>query len=144
MTQTATRSNETPAFAGLGEDAALIAGPATWTDGTPEGTLHMAVLRSPLAHATVRGVDAEQARALPGVVAVLTGEDVADELWPVEIPAHPRLAKGEVDHVGDGVVVVLATDPHTAQEALGLVEVDYEALPAVVDVPGELGAAALP
>jgi aerobic carbon-monoxide dehydrogenase large subunit len=154
MTQTATRSAETPAFVGRSvprrEDAALITGRATWTDDiTPAGALHMAVLRSPLAHARIRGIDAGPARALPGVVAVLTGEDLAGEFaiglpcgWPVtediKIPDHPPLARGEVNHVGDGVAVVLATDPRTAQEALGLVEVDYEALPAVVDLEAAL------
>ncbi|MGH3589361.1 MAG: xanthine dehydrogenase family protein molybdopterin-binding subunit, partial [Pseudonocardia sp.] len=132
------------------EDAALLTGRATWTDNiTAAGTLHMAVVRSPLAHARIRGVDAGPARELPGVVAVLTGEDVADEFaiglpcgWPVtediKIPDHPPLARGEVNHVGDGVAVVLATDARTAQDAVGLVEVDYEELPAVVDIEAAL------
>jgi aerobic carbon-monoxide dehydrogenase large subunit len=132
------------------EDAALITGNATWTDDIVlPGTLHMAVLRSPLAHARIAGIDAGPARALPGVVAVLTGEDLAEEFaiglpcgWPVtediKIPDHPPLARGEVNHVGDGVAVVLATDPRTAQEALGLVEVDYAPLPAVVDIEAAL------
>ncbi|MFD1529537.1 xanthine dehydrogenase family protein molybdopterin-binding subunit [Pseudonocardia aurantiaca] len=132
------------------EDAALITGRATFTDNIMlPGTLHMAVLRSPLAHARIRGIDARPARALSGVVAVLTGEDLAGEFaiglpcgWPVtediKIPDHPPLARGEVNHVGDGVAVVLATDAGTAYEALGLVEVDYEDLPAVVDIEAAL------
>ena len=88
MTQTAETPNAGAAaaerFVGQSlprrEDAALITGRATWTDDiTPAGTLHMAVLRSPLAHARVRGIDAGPARALAGVVAVLTDEDVAGE-----------------------------------------------------------------
>jgi carbon-monoxide dehydrogenase large subunit len=144
MTQTAER------FVGQSvrrrEDAALLTGRATWTDDIVlPGTLHMAVLRSPVAHARIGRIDTEQARTLPGVVAVLTGEDVADEFaiglpcgWPVtediRIPEHPPLARGEVNHVGDGVAVVLATDPRVARDALDLVEVDYDVLPAVVDV----------
>jgi carbon-monoxide dehydrogenase large subunit len=150
MTQIA----ETPTFVGQSvprrEDAALITGRATWTDDiTPPGTLHMAVLRSPLAHARIGGIDAGTARALPGVVVVLTGADLAGEFtiglpcgWPVtediKIPDHPPLAIREVNHVGDGVAVVLATDPRTAQEALGLIEVDYEELPVVVDIEAAL------
>jgi carbon-monoxide dehydrogenase large subunit len=149
-----THTAETPTFVGQSvprrEDAALITGRATWTDDiTPAGTLHMAVLRSPLAHARVGGIDAGPARAVPGVVAVLTGADLAGEFtiglpcgWPVtediKIPDHPPLALREVNHVGDGVAVVLATDPRTAQEALGLIEVDYEELPAVVDIEAAL------
>lgn len=144
MTQTAER------FVGQSvrrrEDAALLTGRATWTDDIVlPGTLHMAVLRSPVAHARIGRIDTEQARTLPGVVAVLTGEDVADEFaiglpcgWPVtediRIPEHPPLARGEVNHVGDGVAVVLATDSRVARDALDLVEVDYDVLPAVVDV----------
>lgn len=150
MTQIA----ETPTFVGQSvprrEDAALITGRATWTDDiTPSGALHMAVLRSPLAHAGIGGIDTGPARALPGVVAVLTGADLAGEFaiglpcgWPVtediRIPDHPPLAVREVNHVGDGVAVVLATNPRTAQEALGLIEVDYEELPAVVDIEAAL------
>lgn len=118
MTQIA----ETPTFVGQSvprrEDAALITGRATWTDDiTPSGALHMAVLRSPLAHAGIGGIDTGPARALPGVVAVLTGADLAGEFaiglpcgWPVtediRIPDHPPLAVREVNHVGDGVAVV--------------------------------------
>jgi carbon-monoxide dehydrogenase large subunit len=107
------------------------------------------VLRSPLAHARLGGIEAGAARALPGVVAVITGADLAGEFtigppcgWPVtediKIPDHPPLAVREVNHVGDGVAVVLATDPRTAQEALSLIEVDYEDLPAVVDIEAAL------
>ncbi|MQA16680.1 MAG: molybdopterin-dependent oxidoreductase [Pseudonocardiaceae bacterium] len=148
MTQTAER------FVGQSvrrrEDEALLTGRATWTDNiTLLGTLHMAVLRSPVAHARISGIDTERARDLPGVVAVLTGEDLAAEFaiglpcgWPVtediKVPDHPPLARGEVNHVGDGVAVVVATDARTARDALDLVEIDYDELPAVLDVEAAL------
>jgi carbon-monoxide dehydrogenase large subunit len=131
------------------EDAALITGRGTWTEGiSVAGTLHLAVLRSPVAHARVT-VDPGPARELPGVVAAFTGEDLAGEFaiglpcgWPVtediKIPDHSPLARGEVNHVGDGVAVVVATDAATARDALDLIEVDYDELPAVVDVEAAL------
>ncbi|MEJ3656308.1 molybdopterin cofactor-binding domain-containing protein [Actinomycetes bacterium KLBMP 9759] len=132
------------------EDAALITGRGTWTDGiSVPGALHLALVRSPLAHARITGVDATAAKQLPGVVDVLTGEDLAGDFaiwlpcgWPVtediKVPDHPPLARGEVNHVGDGVAVVVATDAATATDAAGLVEVDYDELPAVVDVEAAL------
>ena len=73
------------------EDAALLTGRATWTDDIdPPGVLHVAVLRSPVAHARITGIDTAPAREAPGVVAVLTGEDLGGEFaiglpcgWPV-------------------------------------------------------------
>ncbi len=136
------------------EDAALITGRGTFTDGIAvPGTLHLAVLRSPLAHARITSVDLTAARELPGVVAAFTGADLASEFaiglpcgWPVtediKIPEHPPLAVDEVNHVGDGVAVVLAVDAATAEDALGLIEVEYAALPAVFDVEAALEAGA--
>ncbi|WP_028930487.1 xanthine dehydrogenase family protein molybdopterin-binding subunit [Pseudonocardia asaccharolytica] len=156
MTQTAERSGgpRPGRFVGQSvrrrEDAALLTGRATWTDNIAlPAALHMALVRSPLAHARIRGIGAEAARALPGVVAVLTGEDLADDFaiglpcgWPVtediKIPEHLPLARGEVNHVGEAVAVVVATDAATARDALELVEVDYDELPAVVDVEAAL------
>jgi carbon-monoxide dehydrogenase large subunit len=132
------------------EDAALLTGRGTWTDNIAiPGTLHLAVLRSPVAHARIGAVDTSRAAALPGVVGVLTGEDVAGDFvagipcgWPVtediKIPDHMPLARREVKHVGDGVAVVLATDSHTARDALDLIEVEYDVLPAVVDIEAAL------
>ncbi len=132
------------------EDAALLTGQGTFTDDiVVPGTLHLAVVRSPHAHARILGVDVSAALELPGVVAVFTGEDLAGEFaiglpcgWPVtediKVPDHPPLARGEVNHVGDGVAVVVAVDRDTAQDALGLVEVSYDELPAVVDVEAAL------
>lgn len=132
------------------EDEALITGRGTWTDDvTPPGAVHLAIVRSPVAHARITAIDVAAARAQPGVVAVFTGEDLAGEFlagiptgWPVTedilIPDHAPLARGEVNHVGDGVAVVVATSPTAARDASELVVVDYDELPAVVDVEGAL------
>ena len=132
------------------EDAALTTGRGTFVDDIAvPGALHLAVLRSPLAHARITSVDLTAARAHPGVVAAFSGAELAGEFaiglpcgWPVtediKVPHHPPLAVDEVNHVGDGVAVVLATDAGTAQDALELIEVDYEELPAVFDVEAAL------
>lgn len=128
------------------EDAHLVTGRTTWTDNLrPVGTLHMAVLRSPYAHARIRSIDVSAARAYPGVVAVHTGSDLAGDwgaslpsVWKVTPdvvePAHWPLAVDKVRHVGDGVAVVLAERREQAVDALEAIEVDYEPLPAVIDV----------
>lgn len=132
------------------EDAALLTGHAGFTDDIHlPGMLHFALLRSPHAHAKVLSVDVSAARERPGVVAVFTGEDLAEEWaigiptgWPVtediKIPDHWPLARGEVNHAGDGVAVVVATDRYKAQDALEFIDVEYEVLPVVVDVEAAL------
>jgi carbon-monoxide dehydrogenase large subunit len=132
------------------EDPPLLTGQANFTDDIRlPGMLHFALLRSPHAHARIRSVDVSAAMERPGVVAVFTGEDLAGEWaigiptgWPVtediRIPDHWPLARGEVNHAGDGVAVVVATDRYRAQDALEAIEVDYEVLPAVVDVEAAL------
>ena len=148
MTETARRymGNSVPRK----EDPALLTGHTTFTDEIRlPGTLHMALLRSPHAHAKITNIDVSEARNQPGVVAVFTGEDLADEWaigipcgWPVtediKVPDHWPLARGEVNHTGDGVAVVVATDRYRARDALESIEVDYEPLPAVVDVEAAL------
>src|SRR5215469_858234 len=106
-------------------------------------------LRSPHAHAVIRGIDSSAALALPGVIAVLTGEEVAaDGLgslpcgWgitdaqgvPMKEPPFPMLAQGKVRFVGDMVAFVIAETPDDANTAAELVKVDYEVLPSVVGV----------
>ncbi|MEU9819873.1 xanthine dehydrogenase family protein molybdopterin-binding subunit [Pseudonocardia alni] len=132
------------------EDQALLTGRATWTDDiAPPGTLHMVVVRSPLPHARIVAVDTAAAAAVPGVRAVLTAADVDDEFlagipcgWPVtediRIPDHRPLARDEVNHVGDGVAVVLATSAAAARDGADLVDVEYAELPAVVDMADAL------
>ncbi|MGB1287446.1 MAG: xanthine dehydrogenase family protein molybdopterin-binding subunit, partial [Aggregatilineales bacterium] len=126
------------------EDPRLITGKAKYTDDIKlPGTLHMAVVRSPYAHANIKSVDTSAAEAMEGVVAVFTGADLEGlasipSAWLIPdsdliIPDHPALAKDKVRHVGDGVAIVLAEDRYIAQDAAELVMVDYEELGAVVD-----------
>jgi carbon-monoxide dehydrogenase large subunit len=128
------------------EDAKLLTGQTTWTDNiTLPGLLHMAVLRSPMAHAKILSVDVSAALELPGVIAAFSGADLADVMgtslpcaWPVTpdtvMPAHTPLAIDEVRYVGDGVAVVVARSRYAAADALEAIAVDYEQLPAVVDM----------
>ena len=104
----------------------------------------MAILRSPIAHARITRVDVSPALERPGVIAAFSGADLADQLgtlpcaWPVTAdmvhPDHHPLAVDEVRHVGEAVAVVVARDRYAAADALEAVEVDYEPLPAVVDM----------
>jgi 2-furoyl-CoA dehydrogenase large subunit len=134
------------------EDAALLTGRGRFGDdlGTTPGTLHAAVLRSPHAHARLLGVDTAAALALPGVHAVLTGQDVQRWQQPfvvgVKVPMqHYVLAVDKVRYAGEPVAVVVAQDRYIAEDALDLLRADYEALPAVVDIEAacEAGAAVL-
>jgi carbon-monoxide dehydrogenase large subunit len=125
------------------EDARLVTGRTNWTDNiTLPGMLHVAILRSPMAHARITDVDLSAALERPGVVAAFSGRDLGGELgslpcaWPVTEdmvhPDHPPLAVDEVRYVGDAVAVVVARDRYQAADALEHVTVDYEPLPAVV------------
>ncbi|MFE2510988.1 xanthine dehydrogenase family protein molybdopterin-binding subunit [Streptomyces naganishii] len=131
------------------EDARLITGQTNWTDNiSVAGLLHMAILRSPMAHARVERVDVSPALGRPGVVAAFSGRDLAEGLgslpcaWPVTedmvLPYHPPLAVDEVRHAGDPVAVVVARDRYAAADALEAVEVDYEPLPPVLDLEAAL------
>jgi carbon-monoxide dehydrogenase large subunit len=128
------------------EDPALVTGQATWTDNIKlPGMLHASLLRSPFAHANITNIDVSAAKEQSGVVAVFTGEDLADE-WAGIIPCgyqitedmrtpdHWPLARDEVNYAGDAVAVVVATDRYTAKDALEFIEVDYEELPVVTDL----------
>ena len=127
------------------EDEALLTGRGTFVDNmAPPGTLSMVVVRSPYAHARVKGVDASAAREADGVVAVFTAADLRDDwkaplpcAWPVteemKSPDHYPLTDVAC-YQGDGVAVVLAESRAEAQDAAELVEVDYEPLDAVADV----------
>ncbi len=127
------------------EDPKLLTGQTNWTDNiTLPGLLHMAVLRSPMAHARIVSVDVSPALEMPGVIAAYSGADLADVqgalpcAWPVTPdmvhPDHHPLAVDEVRHVGDGVAVVIARDRYLAADALEAIVVEYEQLPAVVDM----------
>jgi CO/xanthine dehydrogenase Mo-binding subunit len=111
------------------------------------GMLHGKALRSIRPHARLLAVDAAPARALPGVVEVLVGADLADPsinayYGPV-FPDRPLVAVDRVRYAGEPVAVVIAEDPDTAEEALPLIEVAYEDLPAYVDVEEALAPGAL-
>jgi carbon-monoxide dehydrogenase large subunit len=127
------------------EDARLITGKTTWTDNMVlPGMLHLAVVRSPVAHAKITHVDLSAAQQAPGVIAVYSGRDFADEqgsipcAWPVTTdmvnPGHPSVAVEEVNHVGEAVAVIVARSKTAAQDAVELVDIDYDPLPVVLDM----------
>lgn len=103
------------------------------------GMLHMKVLRSPYPHARIVHIETVAARALPGVHAVLTSEDTPKTLTGVHHKEHRILAAGKVRFVGEEVVAVAAVDEDTARDALDLIEIEYEVLPAVTDMGDALG-----
>lgn len=114
--------------------------PVFTDDFRMEGMLYGALLTSPHAHARIRRIDASRARALPGVHAVLTYQDVprvkyasGGQSYPQPLPYDQVSLDDKVRHVGDRVAIVAAETPEIARQALGLIEVDYEILPAVVD-----------
>ena len=115
---------------------AKATGDARYTaDITLPRMLHGKVLRSPHAHARILHIDASKAEQLPGVRAVVTGQDIAGVKWGVFRYTRDQtlLAVDKVRYVGEDVAAVAAVDEDTALEALGLVEVEYEVLPAVFD-----------
>ena len=130
-----------PQMAGRLEDGRLLRGRGRYIDDLPvaPGTLHAAIVRSPHGHAALTGIDAEAALATDGVVAVYTGQDVATVLDPYpsivrKAPPYRALAADRVRYVGEPVAVVLATDRYLAEDGASVLKVDYESLPAVVDV----------
>jgi carbon-monoxide dehydrogenase large subunit len=139
-------------FEGIGasvrrkEDLRFLSGRGQYTDDINRpGQTHAAILRSPYAHATINGIDTSKAKAMPGVVAIFTGPDMAAENigglpcgWqihnkdgsPMAEPPHPVIAVGKVRHVGDPVAVVVAETKAQARDAAEAIVVDYGVLPA--------------
>ncbi|HEV2833841.1 MAG TPA: hypothetical protein VGW58_00915, partial [Pyrinomonadaceae bacterium] len=126
------------------EDPRLIKGLAHYVDDIrlPD-TLHVAFVRSLYAHARITGVDTTEALKSPGVVAVYTGKDIAEKVGPVpcasalpdlKVPDYRVLATDKALFVGHPIAAIVATDKYVARDAVDLVAVDYEELPAVVDV----------
>ncbi len=128
------------------EDYPLITGSGRYVDDLrpPEGrpaALHMAVARSPYAHAVVKHIGLDAARALPGVVGAFAGAELVSGMRGIDAMMLPGLKKPErrlmaverVRYVGDPVAVVLAESRYIAEDALNLLEIDYEPLPAVSD-----------
>lgn len=98
------------------------------------GMLYGMILRSPLPHGKILRVDAEKSKKVPGVKAVLTGKDVPQRKYGLSVRDENILAIEKVRYIGEAVAAVAAVDEETAEEALSLIEVDYEELPAVFDV----------
>jgi len=127
------------------EDPRLLRGLGCFVDDlNPPGVLHAAALRSPYAHARITAIDTARARARPGVHLVLTAADLGalNQPSPLLIPnpslTHPRtqrpLATDVVRYAGELVCFVVADDRYVAEDALGLIEVEYEPLPVVTDL----------
>src|SRR4029453_1508951 len=127
------------------EDSRLITGAGTYTgDVQLSGMTYMAVLRSPHAHAHIRRIDAARARQQPGVLAVLTGHEGAEQCQRQFPPAGVRegmhtksrwpMATAAAKYAGEPVAAVVATSRDRAQDTLAMIEVEYESLPAVMDL----------
>ena len=125
------------------EDPRMMRGLAHYVDDIDlPGLLHVAILRSPYAHARIKGIDTEAARQMAGVVGVVTGKDIVDRLGLVpvasenptlRVPKRTVLAVDKVCFAGEGVAAVAAADRYIARDALDQIRVDYELLPVVSD-----------
>src|SRR4051794_2903972 len=136
------------------EDRRFLTGSGRYLDDIARPhQAHMALLRSPHAHASIRAIDVAAALAAPGVVAVFTGEDMAhDGVGTIPcvsavtnrdgsqmaLPPRPALAADRVRHVGDAGALVVAETAAQARDAGGLIQGDYETLPAIVETAGAL------
>ncbi|WP_431233881.1 xanthine dehydrogenase family protein molybdopterin-binding subunit [Mycolicibacterium psychrotolerans] len=131
------------------EDTRLLTGHGTYVDDVVRpGMLHACFVRSPFAHARINRIDTSAAVAMPGVHAVLTAADLNDdvhEAWhavagkDVADTPRPPLADGEVKFVGDPIAIVIAENRYLAEDALELIDVDYEPLPAIADFTKAVG-----
>jgi aerobic carbon-monoxide dehydrogenase large subunit len=131
------------------EDHRLLTGRATFTDDIklPQ-MLHAALLRSPYAHARITSIDAAKAQAMPGVVAVFTSQDIAPFAKSIPLRMYPLpglerflqypLAQDKVRYVGEPVAVVIAESRYVAEDALDVLDVAYEPLPALVEARAAL------
>ncbi|WP_019816392.1 xanthine dehydrogenase family protein molybdopterin-binding subunit [Saccharomonospora saliphila] len=132
------------------EDERLITGRTRWTDNiTLPGMVHLAVVRSPVAHARIASIDTSAARRMPGVLGVYTADDLDPEgtvgmpcVWPItpdmKSPRRPVLAQGTVNYAGEGVAVVVARSAAEAEDAIAEIDVDYEDLPVVLGLENAL------
>ena len=146
----AVKAEESQRYVGGGllrkEDPKLLTGQGTYTEDIAiPGMVWIAVVRSPFAHARINGVDSSRAKEMPEVMAVFSGEELAEEwggplpmAWPVtediNNPDHFPVAKEKARYAGDAVAVVVAASRARAQDAAEAVDVDYEPLDAVVDL----------
>ena len=131
------------------EDYRFLTGAGQYTDDVSlPNQAYAAFVRSPHAHARIKGIRLDKAKKAPGVLGIFTGQDLANAKvgglpcgWlitdvngqPMKEPPHPCLAQGKARHVGDQVAVVVAETLAQAKDAAELVDVDYEVLPAVAD-----------
>jgi len=127
------------------EDRRLITGRTRWTDNLMlPGMLHMAMVRSPIAHGRITSIDVQAASQASGVLLVLTGQDLAEEqgslpnAWPItddqKAPPHPAMAVDRVAFAGEIVAAIIARSAAEARDAAELVDVEYEELPVVLDL----------
>jgi carbon-monoxide dehydrogenase large subunit len=140
------------------EDARFLTGRGAFVDDVhADGLLEMAILRAPFAHARIRSIDLTAARAAPDVMDVFSAEDIATD-FPNGLPEIPirlapfkgfenhlqrPLAESKVRYVGEPVAVVIAATRYAAEDAVSLIEIDWEPLPAVVDIDGATEGATL-
>jgi aerobic carbon-monoxide dehydrogenase large subunit len=130
------------------EDARLLVGRARFVDDVKlPGMLHMALVRSPYAHADIVSIDKQPALASPGVTAVFTGDDLkfaagvpcaSNPTGEMVHPARPPLARGRVRHAGEPVAVVIAADRYAARDGADRVVVEYTPRPAAIGVDAAL------
>ncbi|HRY89812.1 MAG TPA: molybdopterin-dependent oxidoreductase, partial [Rubrivivax sp.] len=139
------------------EDLRFLTGAGQYTDDVVlPGQTYGFFVRSPYANARIKAVNLDAARAMPGVVGIVTGADIAEAKvgglpcgWlihskdgtPMKEPAHPVLAHGKVRYVGDALALVVAETYLQARDAAEAVEVDYEELAPVIDITQAAGAA---
>jgi CO/xanthine dehydrogenase Mo-binding subunit len=122
------------------EDPRLLTGKGKYVDDVVvPGMAHAALLRSPFAHARIKSIDVSKAQALPGVIVVVTGKEFAETTGPTATFSSPpvvqhAIAIDRVRHVGETVAAVVAESRYIAEDALDLIEVDYEELPVAADV----------
>jgi aerobic carbon-monoxide dehydrogenase large subunit len=125
------------------EDPRFIQGKGSYVANLQlPGMAHLAIKRSPYGHAKIKSINTDQAKALPGVLGVYTGQDLIDggvgklpcgwNVPNIKVPDRWPLAVDKVRHVGDGVVAVVAESTYIAYDALDLIEVEYEQLPAII------------
>jgi aerobic carbon-monoxide dehydrogenase large subunit len=132
------------------EDRRFVTGQGQYLDNLRvSGVLHAVVVRSPFAHARIGNVDTASALTVPGVVAAFSGADLRADwpaplpmMWPlvpdILIPGHWPLAVDEAKFSGDGVAVVVGTSAAAARDGAETVEVDYDPLPAIIDMEAAL------
>ncbi len=133
------------------EDAKFVKGEATYVDDLDMDCAHVAILRSIFAHARIKKIDTSRAEAMKGVLAVITGPEVAAQTRTVPPRAITKPAKqyvmaaDKVRYLGEPLVAIVAEDRYVAEDALELIDVEYEPLPPVVEIEDALkpGAAML-